>query len=68
MRDEKSILTVSSLQKGDYGIEDVYLSVPTIVSKEGIVDVVEIPYSSKEVDALKESASLLKEIIDSSDL
>jgi len=68
LRDEKSILTVSSLQKGDYGIEDVYLSVPTIVSKEGIVDVVEIPYSSKEVDALKESASLLKEIIDSSDL
>lgn len=68
LRDERSILTVSSLQTGDYDLEDVYISVPTIVGRNGIQEVVEIPYSSKETDALKESARLLKEILDGSNL
>ena len=68
LRDEKSILTVSSLQDGAYGIEDVYISVPTVVGREGIKHVVEVPYSSNEVSALQESATLLKEVIEGSSL
>lgn len=68
LRDENSILTVSSLQKGAYGIEDVYISVPTVVGREGIKHVVEVPYSSNEVQALQESATLLKEVIEGSSL
>ena len=68
LRDEKSILTVSSLQTGDYGLEDVYLSVPTIVGSEGVRDVVEVPYSSNEREALKESANILKTILKDSNL
>ena len=68
LRDEKSILTVSSLQTGDYGLEDVYISVPTIVGRRGILDVVEVPYSSKEREDLKKSADLLKEILEGSNL
>ncbi|QIK69263.1 L-lactate dehydrogenase [Erysipelothrix sp. HDW6C] len=68
LRDEKSILTVSSLLQGDYGIEDVYISVPTIVGRNGVRHTVEVPYSSNEVAALQESAQMLKEIIDQSNL
>jgi len=68
LRDEKSILTVSSLQQGAYGLEDVYISVPTRVGKEGILDVVEVPYSSDEVDALRKSAQLLSDIFEASKL
>lgn len=68
LRDEKAILTVSSLQSGDYGLEDVYISVPTIVGRAGILDVVEVPYSSKEIDDLQKSAQLLKDIVDNSNL
>lgn len=68
LRDEKSILTVSSLQTGDYGLEDVYISVPTIVGRRGILDVVEVPYSTKEREDLKKSADLLKEILEGSNL
>jgi L-lactate dehydrogenase len=68
LRDEKSILTVSSLQTGDYGLDDVYLSVPTIVGSEGVRDVVEVPYSSNEREALKESAAILKAILKDSNL
>ncbi len=68
LRDEKSILTVSSLQTGDYGLNDVFISVPTIVGRKGALDVVEVPYSSKERNNLKKSAELLKEILDNSNL
>lgn len=68
LRDEKSILTVSSLQNGKYGLEDVYLSVPTIVGRQGVIDVVEVPYSSNEIHALRESADILKDIIQQSNL
>lgn len=68
LRDEKSILTVSSLQTGDYGLEDVFISVPTIVGRKGAIDVVEVPYSSDERDNLKKSADILKEILDGSNL
>ena len=63
LRDEKSILTVSSLQKGAYDLDDVYISVPTLVGKNGIINVVEVPYSSNEVKALQDSADLLKDIL-----
>lgn len=68
LRDEKSILTVSSLQTGDYDLNDVFISVPTIVGRAGILDVVEVPYSSQERDDLKKSADLLKEILAESNL
>ncbi|NLW14785.1 MAG: L-lactate dehydrogenase [Erysipelothrix sp.] len=68
LRDEKSILTVSSLQTGDYGLDDVFISVPTIVGRQGALDVVEVPYSSDETDNLKKSADILKEILEGSNL
>ena len=68
LRDEKSILTVSSLQNGAYGLEDVYISVPSRVGREGVLDVVEVPYSSDEVDALKASANILRDIFRASKL
>lgn len=68
LRDEKSILTVSSLQKGAYDLDDVYISVPTLVGKNGIINVVEVPYSSNEVEALQHSADLLKDILSESKL
>jgi L-lactate dehydrogenase len=68
LRDEKSILTVSTLQQGTYGLEDVYISVPTRVGRRGALDVIEVPYSSDELKALHRSAQLLKDIIKDSTL
>lgn len=68
LRDENSILTVSTLLDGAYDIEGVYTSVPTIVGRTGSKQNVEVPYSSNEVKALQESAELLKDILKNSDL
>lgn len=64
LRDENTILTVSALMEGQYGIEDVYLAVPTVVNSTGVVRIVapEIK-DEKELKKLQESARVLKENI-----
>jgi L-lactate dehydrogenase len=43
LRDENSILTVSSLLKGEYEISDIYMGIPSIVGSNGVKKVLEIP-------------------------
>ena len=63
MRDEHSILTVSSPLQGQYGITDVALSVPSVVDRNGINRVLEVPLAEGEKKMLLHSASTLKEVI-----
>lgn len=63
LRDEKSILTVSSCLEGQYGLSDVALSVPTIVGANGIERVLELPLSQDELALLQKSGNSLKEVI-----
>ena len=64
IRDEKSILPVSSIQKGEYGIENVALSIPAIVGREGVEKVVPIKLSDTEKEELIKSAETLKNVLD----
>jgi L-lactate dehydrogenase len=64
LRDENAILTVSCLMQGEYGIDDVYLAVPTIVNSTGVVGIVNpVIKDSEELGKLQESAKVLKEHI-----
>ncbi len=68
VRNEKSILPVSSMMHGEYGIEDVVLSMPSIVGANGFETHVPISLNEEETRNLKKSADTLKEIADSLDL
>ncbi|PUU89762.1 MAG: L-lactate dehydrogenase [Halanaerobium sp.] len=61
LRDENAVLTVSSLMEGYYGVEDISLSLPTLINSNGIERVLELPLAEKEENAFKESAEHLKE-------
>lgn len=63
IRDEKSILPVSSMMHGEYGIENVVLSMPAIVGKNGIERKVPIALNEEEQKMLKISADTLKKIL-----
>ena len=63
VRDEKSILPVSSMMCGEHGISDVVLSMPSIVGKDGIETQVPISLSEEEENSLRESADTLKKVI-----
>jgi len=63
VRDEKSILPVSTMMHGEQGIEGVVLSMPCVVGGDGIETQVPIKLDEDEAKRLKESAAILKGIM-----
>jgi L-lactate dehydrogenase len=61
LRGENSILTVSTLVDGPYGIKDVCLSLPTMLNREGAGRVIEVPLTEDELRQLRKSAEVLRE-------
>lgn len=59
--DENSILTVSALMEGQYGVEDVYIGVPALLNKDGIQRVIELDLNEVELQQFQHSAKVLKE-------
>lgn len=68
MRDEKSILPISSLMHGEYGISDICLSMPTVVGREGVETRVPIQLNEQEESALSASAEQLSKVAAQLDL
>lgn len=68
VRNERSILPVSTIMHGEYGINDVSLSMPAIVGKDGIETLVPISLSFDELSKLQESAHTLKNILAENEL
>lgn len=66
LRDENSILTISTLLHGEYGINDIFLGVPSIIGSSGLKKVLEVPLNESELKQLQASASNLKSLIESS--
>ncbi len=63
VRNENSILTVSSLFEGEYGLNDICLSIPSQVNSEGVSRILNVPLSSEEIELLNKSAQSLHEVI-----
>lgn len=63
VRDEKSILPVSSMMHGEYGIDGVSLSMPAIVGKDGIETLVPLQLNETEQADLQKSAKTLQDIL-----
>ncbi|MCD8146688.1 MAG: L-lactate dehydrogenase [Clostridiales bacterium] len=64
VRNEHSILPVSSMIHGAYGIDGVALSLPAVVGADGMETLVPIHLSDEETAALQDSARVLKEVLD----
>jgi L-lactate dehydrogenase len=60
---ERSILSISMYLQGEYGISDVCMGVPCLVSARGAEEIIEKKLPSKEQKALERSAGILKKAI-----
>lgn len=58
---KRTVLPVSTVQQGTYGLRDVALSVPTIVGRAGAITHLEVELWPKELQALQASARALRE-------
>lgn len=61
-------MTVSTMMHGEYGIEDVALSVLNIVGKDGVRSRVLMSLTNEEVEKLRRSAETLKDVIKNLDI
>ncbi|ATO49424.1 L-lactate dehydrogenase [Brevibacillus laterosporus] len=60
---QNSILTISTLLQGEFGLHDTYLGVPAVVNRSGVREVVEITLNEEEKAKLKHSADVLKKAL-----
>jgi L-lactate dehydrogenase len=63
LEDQKSVLPVSRMLNGQYGIEDVCLSIPSVIGINGLGDAVLPDLNDAELGALRYSARTLRESI-----
>ena len=63
LRDQHSVLSVSNLVPGYYGITDVYLSLPSVVGRSGVERILHITLDEAEQAALQRSAEVMQENI-----
>ena len=58
--DSNEIVPACSWVDGEFGINNVYLGVPTMLGSEGVTKVVEIDLEANELDALKVASNAVK--------
>ena len=68
VKDEHAVLPVSSLMQGEFGLNDLCLSIPTVIGQNVVEKVVDIYLNNDENDKLQSSARALKEVLDDLDL
>ena len=63
LQDQRSVLPVSTLLEGEYGVRDVCLGIPSIVGQGGVQEIVQASLNPEEQEALINSASILREAL-----
>ena len=63
VKNESAMLPISAVLEGEYGLENLCLSIPAIVGQDGVETVLEIPLAPQEKSALLSSAGQLQEVI-----
>ncbi|NVM23063.1 MAG: L-lactate dehydrogenase [Desulfobacterales bacterium] len=68
LRDENSVLTVSTLLDNYYDVSDVCLSIPVILNRNGVSKILRIGLDESEITKLQASAGVLKNVIKDVDI
>lgn len=61
LRDQRTVLTVSTPVQGNYGVRDIALSLPTVVGRNGALSVLDLELSTEEQAAFNASAQTLRD-------
>jgi L-lactate dehydrogenase len=67
VRDQRTVLSVSSLVDDFYGISDVYLSLPCVITRDGVERLLRLDLTPTETAGLQRSAGVLRAMIDELD-
>ncbi|MBD8087081.1 L-lactate dehydrogenase [Limosilactobacillus sp. c11Ua_112_M] len=62
LRDEHAVLPVGAPMDGEYGINDLYIGTPAVISASGIDKIIEVPLDEREKKAMDASAAALEKV------
>jgi L-lactate dehydrogenase len=65
VRNENAVSTVSCLLEDYYSVSDVCLSVPVILNRTGIKEIIRLPLDEKEIADFQKSATIIKNVVNS---
>jgi L-lactate dehydrogenase len=68
LRDQSTVLSVSTHIVDYLGVKDVYLSLPCIIGRHGIEQVLYLPLSAEETEKFNASGALMRSYIEQLDL
>jgi L-lactate dehydrogenase len=68
LRNQSTVLSVSSLVTDYYGISDVFFSLPTVIDRGGVEKVLRLELSPEEIERVQASATTLRAVIGKLDL
>jgi|SRR5690625_2282396 len=63
LKDQRRVLPSIAYLEGEYGYEDLYLGVPTIIGGNGIEEVIELDLTTEEKAALDKSVESVKSVM-----
>jgi L-lactate dehydrogenase len=64
LRNENSVLTVSTYLDGEYGHNDIYIGVPAVVNRNGVREIVELDLNEEEKAQFANSVQVLKKTME----
>ena len=67
LRDENSVLPVSTLVEGHYGVRDICLGVPSIVGREGVKKILDLPLDAEESRLFRHSADTVRSTLEAAE-
>ena len=63
LSDENTVLPLSNMMTGQYGVSDIYIGSPAIVNRKGLKQIIEVPLNDEESAQMKKSAAELEKIL-----
>lgn len=63
IKDQRRILPTIAYLEGEYGFEDIYLGVPTLIGANGVEKIFELELTEEEKEALQKSAESVRNVM-----
>ena len=60
VNDRKKVILVATLMEGMYNLDDIYLSTPCVLGKNGMEKAIKLKLTEEELERLKHSEKVLK--------
>jgi L-lactate dehydrogenase len=68
LRNENAVLTVSCFLQNYHGVSDTCLSVPVVLNRSGVKEIIKLPLDEKEIADFQKSATIIRNVVHSLDL